>query len=98
MVARIEVRGPREVHVSVRRGELQLTYHSDSAILRESQSYAVLLDPTDKEIAFAAGQSTEKPKPAHAAGRPLFLLILLAAAASIAIPLLMHSYESPHTP
>ena len=98
ILARIEIRGAREVHISMRRGEMQLVYQAESAILHESKSYAVLLNPSEKEIAFAANLDTEKPKTGHTTGKPVFLLILLAAAAAIALPLLLHSYESPHTP
>ena len=97
VVATIEIRGAREVHVYVKRGTLNIQYQSETAVLAESRSYALLLDPTDREIALAQtlGDSQNVKRPL--VRRPVFLLILIAAAIGVGIPLLMRSPESPHT-
>lgn len=97
MMATIEIRGAREIHVYVKRGTLNLQYQSETALLAESRSYALLLDPTDREIALAQTLGDSRNDKKRLVRRPVFLLILIAAAIGVGIPVLMHSPESPHT-
>ena len=94
----IEIHGGREMHVTVHRGEVEFAYRSQRAVLHESQAYAVVLDPTEKEIELATSFATENPEPEPGARKPLFLLILIFAAAAAGIPLLLHALESPDHP
>ena len=98
VVASIELHGSREVHIYLRRGSMEIEYRSKTAMLEESKSYAVLLNPTDKEIAVAANldpRNNDKKPPGE---RPLFVLILIAAAVGVAVPVILHELESPHVP
>jgi hypothetical protein len=97
IVATIEIRGAREIHVYVKRGTLNLQYQAETAVLAESRSYALLLDPTDREIALAQTLGDSRNVKKSSVRRPVFLLILIAAAVGVSIPVLMHSPESPHT-
>jgi hypothetical protein len=97
-LATMEVRGPREVHIYLRRGTYELEYQGESALLEEAKSYAILLDPTPKEMALAETLDTNA-KPKKPANKRTFLLILIAAAAAgAAVPELRHHPESPHNP
>jgi hypothetical protein len=98
VLASIELHGPREVHIYLRRGSMKLDYRSETAVLEESNSYGVLLDPTDKEIAVAANLDPRANDRKPPGKRPLFLLILIAVAVGVAVPVILHELESPHVP
>ena len=95
-VAHVMVVNPKELRIYAQRGVLQFSYHGDSAEILEGRSYRVLLDPPDdpSSPAPAADDSAKEPRK-H---RRTFLLVALGVAAGVAIPVLIHAFESPDKP
>jgi hypothetical protein len=78
-LGQITVAGPKKLYVYARRGALKFSYHDESEVIAEGESYRVVLDPPDDGPA-------AKPDDGHPAPRPSrrrrgFLFFLLAAVA-----------------
>ena len=97
-LATLEIHGPREVHIYVRRGKFNLKYRGATTLLEETKSYAILLDPTPDETALAEKLDPDGRKKALAMKRPFLVVLIAAAAGGVAIPELRHHHESPHNP
>jgi hypothetical protein len=95
-MAHIRVVNRKELRVYTQRGTLEFSYRGESEVLAEGQSYRILLDPSERDVASVSPPEADKRKSAHA--HHTFLLIAIAAAAAIAIPLLIHHFESPDKP
>jgi FecR protein len=103
VVAFVRLVDKKELRISVQRGAVEFSYRGETAIIAEGETYKVLLDPSEKEIAAASesGQPGEKAATHHPVllQHPTFLLIAIGiAATAIAVPMLMHSAESPDRP
>ena len=96
-VAQIRVVGHKELRICAQRGQLNFSYQGESEAISEGTTYRVLLDPSPAEVAAAARSGQVKPpaKPRH---HIKFILIAIAVAAGIAIPVIIHHLESPDTP
>jgi hypothetical protein len=94
-IAQIRIVNRRELRIDVRRGVLNFSYHGESALIPEGAAYLVLLDPSAREIR-AASDSGDGGK--HPIKLPKFILIAIAIAAGVAIPVVIHALESPDTP
>lgn len=97
-LATLEIHGPREVHIYVRRGKFNLKYRGATTLLEETKSYAILLDPTTDETALAEKLDPDGRKKPLAMKRPFMVILIAAAAGGVAIPELHHHHESPHNP
>jgi hypothetical protein len=97
-LATLEIRGPREVHICLRRGSYEFEYQGEGALLKEGKSYAILLDPTSKDMALAASLDPPADPKKPSRKRPFLLILIAGAAAAAAVPELRHHPESPHNP
>jgi len=95
-VAHVRVVNPKELRIHAQRGGLEFSYHGESEVIAEGSAYRVLLDPSEKELAAFSDSEEARKKP----GKPhtKFLLLVIAIAAGVAIPVLMHALESPDRP
>jgi hypothetical protein len=93
-VIQVRVLGEKELVIFARRGSGQFTYRDETETIPEGKTYRVLLDPADGGA--STGQSAKK---AGHAGKA-FVLIAIAVAAGISIPLALRQqqYESPDRP
>jgi hypothetical protein len=93
VVMRMRVTGPKQLRVYVKRGTATLSYRGETARMPEGSSYAVVLDPPDDQAPQPGAKGPLKRRKA-------LLLIAIAAAVAITVPLAMrdHSYESPDRP
>ncbi len=101
-LAQVTVSGPKALFVYARRGALQISYHEDSEIIAEGDSYRVVLDPPDDASAKTAPVQPE-PYNGHRRKRLLLLLISAAAvgaavAAASTTWTALKDYESPAGP
>ena len=95
-VAHIRVVNPKELRIYARRGALEFSYHGENEVIAEGAAYRVLLDPSEKELAAFSDSEEAKKKPAKP--HTNFLLLAIAIAAGVAIPVLIHALESPDRP
>jgi hypothetical protein len=95
-LAHIRVVNLKELRIYARRGALEFSYHGESEVIPEGAAYRVLLDPSEKELAAFSDSEEAKKK----AGKPhnKFLLLAIAVAAGVVIPVLIHALESPDRP
>jgi hypothetical protein len=95
-LAHIRVVNLKELRIYAQRGALEFSYHGESEVIPEGAAYRVLLDPSEKELAAFSDSEGVKKK----AGKPhtKFLLLAIAIAAGVAIPVLMPHFESPDSP
>jgi hypothetical protein len=95
-VAHVRVVNPKELRIYAQRGGLEFSYHGESEVIAEGSAYRVLLDPSEKELAAFSDSEEARKKP----GKPhtKFLLLVIAIAAGVAIPVLIHALESPDRP
>lgn len=95
-IVHIRIVSRRELRIDVKRGAVEFSYHGDAETIREGASYRVLLDPSDTETrALSETDQTRKKPFIH---HTTFLLVAVAAAVGVAIPILMHAFESPNKP
>jgi hypothetical protein len=97
-IATIKIIGGRELHVFAQRGSLEFSYRCETEVVEEGKSYGVLLDPTDKEIAYAASLDPDQDRKKPPKRRPVFLFIMIGAVVGAGIPILVHALESPDSP
>jgi hypothetical protein len=95
-VAHVRVVNRKELRIYAQRGALEFTYHGESEIIAEGKTYRVFLDPTGQELAAAVG--SEGPGKTLAKHHATFILVAIAVAVGVAIPLLMRGSESPDSP
>ena len=95
-VAHIRVVNPKELRIYAQRGALEFSYHGESELIAEGATYRVLLDPSEKEL--AAFSDSEEAKKKIVKPHIKFLLLAIAIAAGVAIPVLMSHFESPDSP
>ena len=95
-VAHIRVVNPKELRIYAQRGALEFSYHGESELIAEGAAYRVLLDPSEKEL--AAFSDSEEAKKKIVKPHIKFLLLAIAIAAGVAIPVLMPHFESPDSP
>jgi len=95
-VAHIRVVNPKELRICAQRGALEFSYHGENEVIPEGAAYRVLVDPSEKELAAFSDSEGGKKK----AGKPhtKFLLLVIAIAAGVTIPVLMPHFESPDRP
>jgi len=95
-VAHIRVVNPKELRIYAQRGALEFSYHGESEVIPEGAAYRVLLDPSDKELtAFSdSEEARQKARKPHTK----FLLLAIATAAGVAVPVLTRNFESPDSP
>jgi hypothetical protein len=95
-LAHIRVVNPKELRIYAQRGALEFSYHGESEVIPEGAAYRVLLDPSEKELAAFSDSEEAREK----VGKPhaKFLLLAIAIAAGVAIPVLMPHFESPDSP
>jgi len=93
-IATIKIISGRELHVFAQRGPLEFSYRCETEVVEEGKSYGVLLDPSDKEIAYAASLDPDQDRKKHEM-RPVFLFIVIGAVAGAGIPILLRALESP---
>jgi hypothetical protein len=95
-VGQISITGPKTLYVFANHGSLAISYHGESEVISEGESYRVVLDPPD--------DASGKPDPDPAARRSSrrrrgFLLLLLGAAAAVSTTWnKVTDYESPDHP
>lgn len=96
-VAHVRMVNPRELRIYAQRGTLEFSYRGESETIQEGKSYRVIIDPTETEVAALGSDPPTKPPATH---HRTFILVAIAAAAgvAIAIPMMMHSDESPDRP
>jgi len=97
-IATIKIISGRELHVFAQRGSLEFSYRCETEVVEEGKSYGVLLDPSDKEIAYAASLDPDQDRKNPPKHRPVFLFIMIGAVAGAGIPILVHELESPDSP
>ena len=97
-IATIKIISGRELHVFAQRGSLEFSYRCETEVVEEGKSYGVLLDPSDKEIAYAASLDPDQDRKKPPKRRPVFLFIMIGAVAGAGIPFLVHAVESPDSP
>jgi hypothetical protein len=98
-VAHVRMVNPRELRIYAQRGSLEFSYRGESETIPEGKTYRVFLDPSETELAGLGPNPAIKPPVTH---HPTFILVAIAAAVgagvAIAIPMMMHSDESPDRP
>lgn len=96
-VAHVRMVNPKELRIYAQRGTLEFSYRGESETIQEGKPCRVILDPTETEVAALGSDPAIKPSATH---HPTFILVAIAAAAgvAIAIPMMMHSDESPDRP
>lgn len=97
-VAHVRMVNPRELRIYAQRGTLEFSYRGESETIQEGKSYRVIIDPTETESAALGSDPATKPPAMH---HPTFILVAIAAAVAgvaSAIPMMMHSDESPDRP
>jgi len=95
-VAHIRVVNPKELRIYAQRGALEFSYHGESELIAEGAAYRVLLDPSEKEL--AAFSDSEEAKKKIVKPHTKFLLLAIAIAAGVVIPVLINALESPDRP
>jgi hypothetical protein len=95
--ALVSVIGPKELHIYARRGDVLLSYRSESATITEGESYKVILDPP------ADGSEKKQTTPNVRRRSKAFLLIAGGAGAAAASVLVYTNrkhkeMESPDRP
>jgi len=95
-VAHIRVVNPKELRIYAQRGALEFSYHGESELIAEGAAYRVLLDPSEKEL--AAFSDSEEAKKKIVKPHIKFLLLAIAIAAGVVIPVLINALESPDRP
>jgi hypothetical protein len=94
-VGQISITGPKTLYVFANHGALAISFHGDSDVISEGESYCVVLDPPDD----ASGKADPDPAKRSSRGRKGFLLLLIGAAADIATTWHKRSdLESPDHP
>ena len=105
-VGQITAVAPKLLYVYARRNSLRFSYHDESEIIAEGESYRVVLDPTEDDTAAKPDSERPERKPRRRRRGFLFFLIAAGAAAaaaggaaarSTAHPIVEHS-ESPFQP
>ena len=109
-VGQITVVGPKKLYICARRGSLTFSYHEETEVITEGQTYRVVLDPPDDDSAAKPDDSSTKSDGGHSAPQPTrrrrgFLFFLLGAAL---VPVVRHAFwssssspsqpESPYSP
>jgi hypothetical protein len=95
VVAHVRVVNLRELRIYAQRGALEFSYHGDSQTIPEGAAYRVLLDPDAQPSVTSEPDQLGKSAPKH---HPTFVLLGIGAALGVAIPVLMHAFESPDSP
>lgn len=96
-VAHIRVVNRRELRIYAKRGALEFSYHGESDTIPEGAAYRVLLDPSETEArVLSESDQGEKKPPAKRHRR--FVLLAIGVALGVAIPVLIHAFESPDSP
>ncbi len=97
-IATIKIISGRELHVFAQRGALEFSYRCETEVVEEGKSYGVLLDPSDKEIAYAASLDSDQDRKKPPKRRPVFLFIMIGVVVGAGIPILLRALESPDSP
>jgi hypothetical protein len=95
-VAHVRVVNLRELRIYARRGALEFSYHGDTETIPEGAAYRVLLDPSETQTSGVSESDPAKQKPVSHHSR--FVLLTIGGALGVAIPVLMHAFESPDNP
>ena len=94
-VGQISITGPKTLYVFANHGALAISYHGDSDVISEGESYRVVLDPPDD----ASGTPDPDPAKRSSRRRKGFLLLLIGAGAATATTWHKRSdFESPDHP
>ena len=95
-VGQIVVVGPKKLYISARRGSLIFSYHDESEVISQGQSYRVVLDPPDDDP--AAKPDVDHPGRKPARRRKGFLFFLIGIAVAPIIYRGLEPSESPYRP
>lgn len=97
-IAHIRVVNRRELRIYAKRGALEFSYHGQSDTISEGAAYRVLLDPSEAQARVMSESDPAGKKPAKHHPTFVMLSIGIGTAAAVAIPVLMHMFESPDNP
>ena len=93
-VAQITLVGPKELQISVRRGGLEFTYHSETENISEGTSYRILLDPQETAAGHSKNSDIQLPR-----GKRKGFWILIIGGIAWATEWAVHeALESPDRP
>ena len=93
-ITHVRVVNAKELRIFTQQGPVTFSYHGDSEVIPEGKAYRVFLDPPKKDAGLGSDQGT-KPPGTHPR---TFLLVAIIITAGIAIPVAIHTLESPDRP
>lgn len=98
-IGQVTFLNPKELVVTARRGGLTVTVADETQVVKEGESYRVLLDPSDAQEPAGAGSGNQGPTGGpRAAGRSRFLILVSALTAAGSGVAIYYALESPSHP